>query len=304
MATTMKTGMRCIVACPACKRQYDAVGYAAGSRFHCACGEVVEVPRFRAHDADVVRCSSCSAPRAKGTASCEHCGADYTLHERDMHTVCPSCMTRVSDRAKYCHHCATPIVVQGEVGKPTKLGCPACGQKQKMHGRSFGDPPLSALECPRCAGLWLDAATFRILAERARDETVSDPSMDDANHRAPGSDVAPSKTGGFYRSCPDCRKTMNRRNFGKRSGVVIDACKEHGMWFDATELGAVLSWIRRGGEQSSQQRDAAETRHAERKARLKIDRPIPGDGQPGMLFGGSSSQTEGLGGFLGLLFDI
>jgi Zn-finger nucleic acid-binding protein len=304
LATTVATGMRCIVSCPTCKRQYDAAGYAAGSRFHCACGAVVEVPRFRPYDADVVRCSSCSAPRSKGASACEHCGADYTLRERDLNTVCPSCMTRVSDRSKYCHHCGTPIVVQGGIGQPTRLACPACGPRQKMHGRTFGEPPLAALECPGCAGLWLGAATFRILADRARDKTVSDPSMDDAAYRAPASDAGPGKAASFYRPCPECGKTMNRRNFGKRSGVVIDACKEHGLWFDATELGAILDWIRKGGEQDSLRRDAMEARHAERQARFKIERPTQADGQAGTLFAGAPSAADGFGGFLGLLLDL
>ena len=137
-ATTAKETTRCLVACSACKRQFDASGLAAGSRFHCACGELVVVPRFRTHDAAVVRCSSCSAPRAQGATSCSHCGADYTLHERDLHTVCPCCMTRVSDRARYCHHCATPIVPQGSAGKPTKSICPACGRKNTMNSRING----------------------------------------------------------------------------------------------------------------------------------------------------------------------
>lgn len=295
--------IRCIVSCAACKRQFDAAGYATGSRFHCACGEVVEVPRFRAHDADVVRCSSCSAPRTTGSAACEHCGAEYTLHERDLHTVCPSCMTRISDRARYCHHCATPIAVQGVVGPPTQFGCPACGRRRKMHARTFGPSSLSVLECPRCAGLWLNADTFRILADRARDDKVADPAMD-ARRAAAARDGAATQATTFYRQCPECRTMMNRRNFGKRSGVVIDACKEHGLWFDTQELDEILRWIRRGGEDDSSERDALAARHAERQARIKIERPTQADGQGGPPPFGASFREEGLGGFLSLLFDL
>ncbi len=112
-----KDAVRFLVACTGCKRQYDATGLAAGSLFHCACGEKIAVPESKAHDAAVVRCSSCGAPRAGAALSCAHCGADYSLHERDLHTICAACMTRVSDRARYCHHCGTPVLPEGEAGR-------------------------------------------------------------------------------------------------------------------------------------------------------------------------------------------
>jgi Zn-finger nucleic acid-binding protein len=301
--TTATATNRVLVACSSCRRQYDAEGFKAGSRFHCACGEIIEVPRFRVHDAAVVRCSSCSAPRMKGTTSCGHCGADYTLHERDLHTICPSCMTRVSDRARYCHHCATPIMPQGNAGQPTKTGCPACGKQHKMNGRAMGDPPISVLECPRCAGLWLSRDAFKVIADQARDESVTDPAMLVGKTEAGGDTPAKARPKSFYRQCPECRKMMNRRNFGQRSGVVIDTCKEHGIWFDAQELGTVLRWIRQGGEDRAAQRCADEARHAERQARIKVERPTQIDEYGGSSLG-RAGQHDRVGGFLGLLFDL
>jgi Zn-finger nucleic acid-binding protein len=40
---------------------------------------------------------------------------------------------------------------------------------------------------------------------------------------------------------------MHRRNYGKKSGVIIDICTEHGMWLDPGELERILSWVRQGG---------------------------------------------------------
>jgi Zn-finger nucleic acid-binding protein len=50
-----------------------------------------------------------------------------------------------------------------------------------------------------------------------------------------------------YVPCPDCGKLMNRVNFGKRSGIVLDACAHHGTWFDADELRRVVEFVRDGG---------------------------------------------------------
>jgi Zn-finger nucleic acid-binding protein len=72
-----------------------------------------------------------------------------------------------------------------------------------------------------------------------------------------------------YRRCPVCSKHMNRRNYGKRSGVIIDSCREHGIWFDALELGATLRWIKKGGEEFSARKDQDEERARRRSESIK-----------------------------------
>jgi Zn-finger nucleic acid-binding protein len=59
---------------------------------------------------------------------------------------------------------------------------------------------------------------------------------------------------------------MYRRNYGRRSGVIIDICKKHGAWFDADELPRILSWIRSGGLAQTNEARAAD---AAREARVK-----------------------------------
>ncbi len=50
-----------------------------------------------------------------------------------------------------------------------------------------------------------------------------------------------------YGRCPRCGSIMERLNFGRRSGIVVDACREHGTWFDQGELDAALEFVRDGG---------------------------------------------------------
>lgn len=40
---------------------------------------------------------------------------------------------------------------------------------------------------------------------------------------------------------------MNRFNFADCSGVILDACKPHGIWFDPDELRRIVEFIRGGG---------------------------------------------------------
>lgn len=40
---------------------------------------------------------------------------------------------------------------------------------------------------------------------------------------------------------------MNRRNFGRRSGVIVDECVEHGLFLDPGEFEAIETFIAHGG---------------------------------------------------------
>jgi Zn-finger nucleic acid-binding protein len=41
---------------------------------------------------------------------------------------------------------------------------------------------------------------------------------------------------------------MNRSNYRKSSGVILDVCREHGTWLDADELERIAGFILEGGE--------------------------------------------------------
>ena len=50
-----------------------------------------------------------------------------------------------------------------------------------------------------------------------------------------------------YRPCAVCGELMNRFNFANCSGVILDSCKPHGVWFDPDELRRIVEFIRGGG---------------------------------------------------------
>ncbi len=258
--------MRLLVACPQCKRQFDASGKRIGSRFRCHCGAAVTIRRPRGHDAAVVRCSSCGAPREEGSTACRYCGADFTLHEQDLDTVCPGCFARVSDQAKFCHHCGLALLPEPLTGRKTLLVCPACGRLSRLDNRQIGDVAL--LECGRCAGFWLGAGVFGQLVEKASHDVLGvDWCLPAASRRKATLDPA-GQLGRLYRQCPFCGKLMNRRNYARRSGVIIDVCKDHGAWFDADELPRILAWVRSGGLAEAQRQEADEAARQQRLAAI------------------------------------
>jgi Zn-finger nucleic acid-binding protein/DNA-directed RNA polymerase subunit RPC12/RpoP len=236
--------MRVLVACPACKRQYDASGKQPGDCFCCRCGETVTVHEPQGHEAMVVRCSSCGATREENAAHCAHCGADFTVHEQDLQTVCPNCLARVSDHARYCHHCATLLIAEAVAGDSTSLGCPLCGRDRLLTSRSVRDTPLQVMECQKCGGFWIGLETFDMLLDREARRPQSA-----GAEQVPA--TPPARTP--YRPCAVCGQLMVRRNFGRTSGVIVDLCGSHGIWFDAQELAHVLRWIRSGNLEAARE---------------------------------------------------
>ncbi|MCA9683091.1 MAG: zf-TFIIB domain-containing protein, partial [Myxococcales bacterium] len=252
--------MRLIVACPACNRQYDASCYPVGSRFWCHCGAVCNVEQPPAHEAAVVRCSGCGAPRGDGP-DCRHCGSSFARYELDLSSICPHCTTRVSDAARFCHSCGLALAAEGSAGELSPYVCPSCDGGQHMHSRALGKD-LSLLECSRCAGVWLGRQTFDHVIRRAEEMLTQLPTQAGAT---PGGDrtVAQAKAV-RYRPCPECKALMNRSQYGKFSRVIVDSCKEHGVWLDEGELTQILEWVRSGGLER-----ARAAQHEQRKAELR-----------------------------------
>jgi hypothetical protein len=60
---------------------------------------------------------------------------------------------------------------------------------------------------------------------------------------------------------------MNRINFGKLSGTVVDVCKGHGTFLDAGELHQVVAFIRDGGLERARRRQLEDLKEEEGRLR-------------------------------------
>lgn len=68
---------------------------------------------------------------------------------------------------------------------------------------------------------------------------------------------------------------MNRINFARCSGVIVDICKGHGSWFDRDELTRIVEFIRAGGLDAARAKEKAaieEERRQLRQEQLSADR--------------------------------
>ena len=130
----------------------------------------------------------------------------------------------------------------------------------------------TVLECEQCLGLWLDVPSFeKICADREQQSAV----LGAASHASAAHET--SKVN--YVPCPECSQLMNRINFARCSGVIVDVCKGHGTWFDRDELSRIVEFISDGGLNASRAKEKieiAEQREQLRLAQLTADRRSAG----------------------------
>jgi Zn-finger nucleic acid-binding protein len=122
--------------------------------------------------------------------------------------------------------------------------------------------PTALLECAACGGVWLDAAAFeRVCADGDAQAAVL--GVRPQLYTTTGSEPGPVR----YRPCPSCGRMMNRVNFAKISGTVVDVCKGHGTFLDSGELHQIVTFIRSGGLERARQRQLDDLKEAERDLR-------------------------------------
>ena len=111
-------------------------------------------------------------------------------------------------------------------------------------------------ECESCGGLWLEVPAFeKICADREHQAAVLGLASPVTGHReGPAAEEIKVR----YFPCPQCGQLMNRMNFARCSGVIVDVCRGHGTWFDASELREIIEFIRAGGLDLSRQKEKRE----------------------------------------------
>ena len=130
-----------------------------------------------------------------------------------------------------------------------------------MHWIHVGDVDL--LECAECDGTWIEAAAFdRLCTQREQQAAVAHRPIESNLSAATAAPPAVR-----YRPCPQCGKMMNRQNFGRLSGTIVDTCSGHGTFLDRGELHQVVQFILDGG--LSRMRQAELERLKEEQQRLR-----------------------------------
>jgi Zn-finger nucleic acid-binding protein len=201
--------------------------------------------------AETLNCPNCGAASSTDAAACEFCGSRLAT------ISCSSCFAMMFIGSQHCQRCGAAAVV-AEVRDAKDRNCPRC--KQPLGLLSLGS--TTVLECEQCSGLWLDVHSFeKICADREQQAAV----LGVASHITTSGPPAKSKVN--YVPCPECSQLMNRINFARCSGVIVDICKQHGTWFDRDELSRIVEFIREGGLNASRAKEKIEI--AEQREQLR-----------------------------------
>lgn len=144
---------------------------------------------------------------------------------------------------------------------PSDRPCPRCAEPAFLRPDTVGETPVD--RCSRCDGVWVSLRSFRHVREdiERQSEIVA--------LLGPGEPFLEERI--VYLRCPQCTGPMARTNFGRRSGVIVDSCPAHGIWFDPGELVAAIEFLITRSAQRPQEESA---RAAPPQAR-PLGKPMP-----------------------------
>ncbi|HEY3500470.1 MAG TPA: zinc ribbon domain-containing protein [Polyangiaceae bacterium] len=201
-------------------------------------------------EAEVQRCPVCGAPVARGARRCDYCSSDLAT------VRCAGCFTMNPADSLRCSGCGRELGLEPIATGKSALECPECRSRFAAYGGHGG----VLGECETCGGQFVEHSLLEELLERRE---VHRP----VSRTAPPPEN-PLKKPVRYLKCPSCQAMMNRNNFGGTSGIVVDVCALHGVWFEAGELPRVLAFVQAGGLERARAHKQAERVRRERDRRI------------------------------------
>ncbi len=238
-----------------------------GATVTCACGRSVAI--------------AAAAPRASAPppSSAPYRTSSFAA-EPDAVTTCPFCGNKCPPLVRVCPHCDVKLDAVRcrrcfTLQPPGAFACSRCGRAMEL------EPMLDATDapCPRCKNPLdaTDEADFRLYeCARCGGIFVAKDALAEILCRAEIGGALPESAHLAARAkhleevrylpCPLCHGSMNRVNFGRVSGVIVDVCKIHGTWFDGGELTRVVAFAASGGLDKMREREKNERAVARRES--------------------------------------
>lgn len=173
----------------------------------------------------MANCSSCSAPLPSNSIQCEYCGSRNDIDLAAIH-----------------------YNTSHEIESPRS--CPRCNIALKSIDLRLDGGTFFIERCDSCLGLFFDPGELEALLDKSVRNVfeVNRSLINTINQTRRSADYGVS-----YIKCPECSQFMNRVNFGAKSGVIVDRCKDHGVWLDGGELRHLMEWMKAGGKLLDQQ---------------------------------------------------
>ncbi len=147
-------------------------------------------------------------------------------------------------------------------GQRRGVDCPGCSNPMEVDV----ERGIEIHRCIGCAGLWLDPGELESMVDDPGPTSADLPKLREGmkDVRVPTGPVR-------YRKCPRCTQVMARRNYGSHSGVVVDECRQHGMYLDPGEFEAIETFIKLGGLALERSREVRDAKRAVHRAQMEAD---------------------------------
>jgi len=236
---------------------------------------------------EALNCPNCGGAVMSDHTKCEFCGSR-------LKTVgCAACLGMTFLGSKFCGHCGAAAYAAELVDDANTGDCPRC--KTKL--QSLRIDSVQIRECERCGGFWSGVESFEQLC---LDEEQQSSVIGFIGSYAHSNANPPAIS---YVPCPDCKQLMNRSNFARSSGVIIDLCKQHGVWFDSGELPKIIEFIDKGGMTRAREKERIAIDEA--RAKLKDDqrKMMMMERRSGGQRYGDDDRESSVGSVLSFLFD-
>ncbi|MDQ7779651.1 MAG: zf-TFIIB domain-containing protein [Planctomycetota bacterium] len=176
---------------------------------------------------------------------------------------CPSCGTEAGTITRFCPSCGAALAeetgaprtagaaqfVDGEIvfhdrkvttGRASARKCPRCGVPMKIIAREGIEVDV----CETCGGSWFDCGELNRLLQKHAKIYSYDEVREIRKVIGPPHQITERVQ---YVKCPVCNHLMNRTNYGKFSGVIVDRCRDHGIWLDKGEFEKISDFVAKGG---------------------------------------------------------
>lgn len=234
---------------------------------------------------EALNCPNCGGAVSSDKTRCQFCGS------RLKTMACLKCAGLMFLGCEYCGHCGAKMLKAETSALEDAGDCPRC--MRKLDALKIGDIGLQ--ECARCAGLWSAPETFESFCADGENQAAM------LNFAGARSQIIGQLARISYVPCPDCKQLMNRSNFARSSGVIIDLCKQHGVWFDAEELPKIIAFIRQGGLEKARAREKLEIKEDRDRLRDEVRRAAIDDRRFGTMR--PSGEESTVTSFISFLFD-
>lgn len=183
-------------------------------------------------------CTSCSAPLPGASNLCPYCG---TRNDTDLHGIHKYTVVK-PESERTCPQCEIPL-------RTVDL---------KIEGKFYIE------RCQQCMGIFFDPGELEALLEKSVTNVFT---IDYKRLESITRELYNKNSQIKYQKCPVCRQMMRRTNFGNRSGVIVDRCREHGVWLDGGELKKIMEWKKAGGQLLDNKRKLEQQKAATTKTR-------------------------------------